>query len=134
MIAVVDTSVVIRLFIPDGPVPKGVEVLLQGVESGDHVAIAPELMLAEAANVLHKKQLRGEISGPEASELAHLIAGLPIRHFRHHPLIEGALELAVGQALTVYDALFLELARQKGARLYSADEKLLQAALHLGMG
>jgi len=34
MIAVVDTSAVLRLFIPDGPVPNGLEAFFRGVEAG----------------------------------------------------------------------------------------------------
>lgn len=50
MIAVVDSSAVVRLFIQDGPIPDGFEQFMQGVEVGTHIAIAPELMLVEVAN------------------------------------------------------------------------------------
>ena len=59
MIAVIDTSAFLRLFIPDGPLPVGVEEFFQGVELGANIALAPELMLVEAANVLNKKRLQG---------------------------------------------------------------------------
>ncbi len=50
MIGVVDTSALIRLFVPDGPLPDGFNEFLRGVERGFNMAIAPELLLAEAAN------------------------------------------------------------------------------------
>ncbi len=55
MIGVVDTSALIRLFIPDGPIPEGFEKFLSGVERGNNMAIAPELLLVESANVLDRK-------------------------------------------------------------------------------
>lgn len=55
MIAVIDASALMRLFIPDGPVPRGLEAFFQGVESERNMAIAPELLMAEAASVIHKK-------------------------------------------------------------------------------
>lgn len=45
MIGVIDTSGLIRLFIPDGPIPEGSEGFLKEVESGNSAAIAPGLHL-----------------------------------------------------------------------------------------
>ncbi|MBW2220154.1 MAG: hypothetical protein JRF40_11780 [Deltaproteobacteria bacterium] len=55
MIGVIDTSALIRLFIPDGPIPEGFEKFFRGVERGNNRAIAPELLLVESANVLDRK-------------------------------------------------------------------------------
>ncbi len=124
MIAVVDTSAVIRLFIPDGPLPPGLDDFFRDLEKGKHTAIAPELMLVEAANVLHKKTQRDEIDHNEALEILALIQRLPIRIFPHKTLLEGSLQIANTHQLSVYDALFLELALQKADRLFTADNEL----------
>ena len=84
MIAVINTSAVLRLFIPDGPIPAGLEPFLRGVETGAHVAIAPELLIVEATNVVVKKQRRGELSSDEATELITLLKNMPIRYFSPH--------------------------------------------------
>ena len=47
MIGVIDTSALIRLYIPDGAIPRGFEEFLRGVERGNNMAIAPELHLVE---------------------------------------------------------------------------------------
>ncbi len=133
MIAVVDTSAIIRLFVPDGPLPDGLETLLRGAESGNHIILAPELMLVEAANVLLKKQRRDELTAAESQEILEIIQSLPIRLSGHSELMAGSLLLAGKYGLTVYDALFLELAQQKGARLYTCDEKLQRIALKLNL-
>ena len=69
MIGVVDTSALIRLFVPDGPRPEGFDVFLRDVERGINTAIAPELLVAVAANVINKKRILGELSEDESSRL-----------------------------------------------------------------
>lgn len=128
MIAVLDTSAFLRLFVPDGPIPQGLEEFMRGVERGENTAIAPELMLAEAANVANKKRYQGILSEDETVELIGLMRRMPVRYFSHRDLIEPAGRLASEHALTVYDALYLALARMRAARLFSADGRLVRAA------
>jgi predicted nucleic acid-binding protein len=131
MIGVVDTSALIRLFIPDGPLPDGFEDFLRGVERGLNIAIAPDLLLAEAANVLNKKRIAGEINNDEIDRLFSDLLSVPMRLFPHQPLILSAIELARDHNLTVYDTLYLALAQDHGAVIFSADNKLLKIATHL---
>lgn len=133
MTAVVDTSAFLRLFLPDGAIPEGLEVFMRGVERGENIAIAPELMLAEAANVAVKKQRQGVLSAVEAAELVRLMRGMPVRYLSHGDLIVPAAESATEFGLTVYDALFLVLARQKAARLFTADDHLGGIARKCGL-
>ena len=131
MIGVVDTSALIRLFVPDGPLADGFEDFLRGVERGLNVAIAPELLLAEAANVLNKKRIAGELNSDESDRLLSDLVSVPIRLFPHQPIILSAFELARDHNLTVYDTLYLALAEDHGAVLFSADRKMLSTAAHL---
>lgn len=133
MIAVIDTSALLRLYIPDGPIPDGLEPFMRGVEHGEHVAIAPEVMLAEAGNVARRKYRQGVLSSVETDELVGLISRMPIRYISHRELIVPAVALAATSGLTVYDALFLVLARQKSARLFTADMHLAEAARACGV-
>ncbi len=133
MIAVIDTSALIRLFIPDGPIPQGMEKFFIGVESGSNTAIAPELLLAEAANVVLKKKISGELPEEEGALLLADIQSMPIRLYTHSILILDAYELAGEHGLTVYDALFLALAVKHSASIFSADEKIIEAADILGI-
>ena len=131
MIGVIDTSALIRMFVPDGPLPDGFEDFLRGVERGLNIAIAPELLLAEAANVINKKRMSGELDGNESDQLLSDLLAVPIRLFSHQPLILQAFKLAREHNLTVYDTLYLALAEDHGAVIYSADRKLLITAAHL---
>jgi predicted nucleic acid-binding protein len=125
MIGVVDASALIRLFIPDGPLPNDFEKFLRGVERGLNIAIAPELLLAETANVINKKQISGELSESESNQLLSDILSIPIRLFPHRPILMRAFELAREHNLTVYDTLYLALAEEHGAVIFTCDRKLL---------
>ena len=131
MIGVVDTSALIRLFVPDGPLPNDFKGFLRGVERGPNIAIAPELLLAEAANVINKKQISGELSESESDQLFSDILSLPIRLFPHRPILLRAFELARVHKLTVYDTLYLALAEEHGAVIFTGDRKLLIIAARL---
>ena len=82
MIVVVDTSALLRLFIPDGPIPEGIESALREAERGNDILLAPELILPEAAQVLLKKKKQGLLTREEMGELLDCIISLPIRLFR----------------------------------------------------
>ena len=90
--------------------------------------LAPELVWAEAAQVLLKKQRAKLLSTAEADELWQDLAALPIRTLPHRELMPDALALARSLNLTVSDALFLALARSRHARLFTGDQKLTNAA------
>ena len=128
MMFVVDTSALIRLYIPDGPVPGRLEPALRGAERGNDALLAPELILAEAGQVLHKKMGQRLLTAEESDELLNSILLLPIRLFSHRELIGSACELARACGVTVYDALFLALAERHSAYLISADDELQRAA------
>ena len=133
MIGVLDISALIRLFVPDGPLPEDLEKFLRGVERGLNIAIAPELLMAEVANVLWKKEKSHEFAGDESDRLLSDILSLPIRLFLHRPMLIRALELAREHNLTVNDTLYLALAEEHGAVIFSADRKLLKIAARLGL-
>ena len=133
MMAVVDTSALLRLFVPDGPIPDGMESAFRESERGNDILLAPELLIAEAAQVLLKKKNLGLLSSQEMEDLLDSIISLPIRLFSHKPLVQRASKVAQEYKITVYDALFLTLAEQKSARLITADRVLQKAALKLGL-
>jgi len=124
MIWVADTSAIVRLFVPDGPLHPEIEAALNRAMHGSDVVLAPDLMLAESANVLLRKQRRGELSSEEARAIIEAIVSLPVRIEPHAPLLVSAYALADTHNLTVYDALYLALAERHGARLMTCDNRL----------
>lgn len=133
MMWVIDTSALIRLFVPDGPIHPEVETAFNRAASGTDLVLAPQLLLAEAANVLLRKQRRGELSSQELRELLQAVEALPIRYCGHESLLLAACALAGTHGLTAYDALYLALAEQHGARLITSDEILDKVARTIGL-
>ena len=89
--------------------------------------------LIEVGHVANKKRIQGILSLDEAVQLTRLAHHMPIRYFSHLDLLEPSLILAAENELTVYDALYLALARQTSACLFTADEALRAAAESLGL-
>ncbi len=133
MIWVIDTSALIRLFVPDGPVHPEVETALNQATSGAAVVFAPQLILAEAANVLLRKKRRGELSAGELGELLDAVRSLPIRLCDHELLLLPACSLVEEYNLSAYDALYLALAEQHSARLITNDDALDSVARKMGL-
>jgi predicted nucleic acid-binding protein len=133
VIAVLDTSALLRVFIPDGPLPPRLENLLRGAARGDDALIAPELMAAEAFQVLHKKREKGLLSPAEWKDVSRDILALPVKYFGHRDILPRAAQIARAHGLTVYDALFLSLAEAKNAPLVTADHALGKAASAMGL-
>ena len=123
-IVVVDTSALLRLYVPDGPLPPGLEEAIDDAWRGDGVLMMPELALAEAAQVLWKKEQLGALTPSEAREVLDAILDLPIEFLGHRELLTDAAVVARDHRLTVYDALFLSAALRRGADLITADDRL----------
>ena len=128
---VLDTSALMRLLLPDGPLPAGAEDAIYRAERGDLQLLTPELALAEGAQVLYKKRQQRYINADEQKELLADLLTIPLQLFSHKPLLGRAVALAEEQKLTVYDALFLALAEKYNAVLITADADLLRAAERL---
>ena len=77
-----------------------------------------------------------EISEAESAQLLTDILSMPIRYFPHGPLIPEAFDLAFEHRVTLYDAVYLALASEQGAILFSADEDMQKTAykMHLNGG
>ena len=133
MIWVIDTSAVIRLFVPDGPIHAEAESAFNRAATGAELILAPHLLLVEAANVLLRKQRRGELAPAELRELLLAINALPIRYCDHGALLVTACDLAQAHGLSAYGALYLALAEQHGARLMTCDEALDKVAQKIGL-
>ncbi len=133
MIWVLDTSALIRLFVPDGPIHPELESAFNRASGGTDQVMAPHLLLAEVANVLLRKRRRGEISARELPELLKAIESLPVRLCEHGPLLIPACALAEAHGLSAYDSLYLALAERHGARLITCDEALDKVAHTMGL-
>jgi predicted nucleic acid-binding protein len=120
---VVDASIAVKWFMPEVD-SREARALLQRSEASGLELLAPEFILIEAANVLRTRHRRGEVTAADAQSS---IAELPSAFARvtaDAPLIESALGLALDLPVSVYDALYVALARVEGCPLVTADARL----------
>ena len=130
---VLDASAWIRLFVPDGPIPVGLEEAVGRAERGEAILAAPDLVLVEIAHVLHKKRSAVGLAAADFVRLWKDVLRLPVDIVPVRDDLDSALELAVQLNLTVHDACYAALARRLGGRLITADDRLARAARRAGL-
>jgi predicted nucleic acid-binding protein len=90
--------------------------------------LAPEILPAEVASALWKRVMRGLLPSAEALRLHGEFSDLRIPLYPIGELVDAALRLALRFRHTVYDGLYLALARETGADFVTADERLFNLA------
>ena len=120
MSAAVDASVVVAALVDTGPDGRWAESAVAG-----DALVAPELVLAEAANILRRLERTNAISRVEANGAHADLLGLGIELFPFTPFARRAWELRSN--LTVYDAWYVALAEALGYPLLTLDRKLSRA-------
>ena len=122
---VIDASIAVKWVVEEEGTPEAL-ALRQKAK-----LIAPELLVAECANVLWKKVQRGELLKAEALLAARLLQGAEIELLPTRSLFETATRLSIEIDHPAYDCLYLALAVEKKCRFVTADERLLRK-LHQG--
>ncbi len=122
---VIDASVAVKWLLPE-PHSDKADALLQTFRRQELRLIAPELILAEVGSTLWKRSVAtGEISVQQTEECYTDFLELRISLQASRPLAERAFRLAVAERLTVYDALYVVLALERGCELITADQALV---------
>lgn len=121
VVVVIDASALAGLVLPD-ETATGLARVLQSAEP-----IAPQLLWAEMRNLLLMAERRGRIGPAAVAEALSVIEGLAIELDRQ-PSSDRVIDLARRHGLTVYDAIYLELAVRRQAALASTDAALIRAA------
>jgi predicted nucleic acid-binding protein len=119
---VVDSSVVIKWSIPEIHSDDALRYLDPALERH-----APELLLAEAANILWKKTGRGEIAPDEAARIADDVRQSAITIHPMSDLFGRALAIALATGRSAYDSLYLALAESLSTSTVTADRRLYNA-------
>ena len=122
---VIDASVAIK-WVVDEP---GTE---QAVLLRRHRLFAPDLLIAECANILWKKVRRSELSEAEAILAARLLQRADIQLEPMRRLLEPATQLALALDHPAYDCTYLALAEMLSCAMVTADERLYRKTLSIG--
>jgi len=118
---VVDASIVVAALVDDGATGRWAEEVLLS----DDLA-APHLMPVEAANILRRASLHGEVTSDTAS-LAHGdLQDFRVDLFPYGAIADRAWELR--ENLTCYDAWYVALAEMLDASMATLDQRLARAS------
>ena len=87
--------------------------------------IAPDILVAECANVFWKKFARNELTRDEALLAARLLQGADLELLPALALMESATELAIDLNHPAYDCVYLALAIEMDCQFVTADERFI---------
>ena len=122
---VIDASVLVKFFIPEILSEKA-EELSDRVTEGDLRLLAPDLIFAEVGNIIWKKHRRKELTRSEAEEIVDAIVSVPLEIETSKALLPFAVDLGLAYGITVYDAIYVSLAKIHQTILVTADKKLVE--------
>jgi predicted nucleic acid-binding protein len=118
--AVIDASVALKWVVEEDGTPQALAVRRQAS------LIAPELFVAECANILWKKVRRNELTADEARLAAGLLRGADVELVPTRWLLVPATRLAIDLDHPAYDCLYLALAIENGCPFVTADRSFVR--------
>lgn len=122
---VLDASVAAVWLLDDETNPLASAALISLAKNG---AVVPQLWHAEIRNCLLVAERRGRLEASDTDERLNALGELPIQTDTGLDY-DHALRLARRHKLSLYDALYLELAIRLKTTLYSLDKALVKAAV-----
>jgi predicted nucleic acid-binding protein len=121
MMVVVDASVAAKWFVKEAGREQALEIL------DDSERHAPDLIIAEVGNIAWKKAMRGEMTGEQARFICTSLRSYFAVLHRSEALADRAIDIALRLGHPIYDCFYLACAQRTGARLVTADRRLLAA-------
>jgi len=119
---VVDASIIVKLYFAEEH-SDAAERRMRDASP----ALAPDLIWAEIANVIWKRQRRGDLAPQEAARSMELALDLPLIIYESVDLIPDALDLAMKYDRSTYDCLYLALAVRHNCDMITADRRLVNS-------
>lgn len=119
MILAVDAGVATKWLLAEEHAARAAAVNAQRFD-----LVAPELLIVEVANVLRKRQRRGELTLQQASAMIDYITELPVKLLGHTRLAKAALMLSAKLDHSLHDCIYLAVAVAESCRLVTADRQL----------
>jgi len=124
---IVDASVAAKWVLPEVDSAHALRVFADVAAAGG-VSVVLDVAAAEVVNVIWKWHRRKLISTTEADQFLANWLNYPKRTEESQRLLAASLSLAIRYGCAVYDALFLALMSDMGARGVRPDEPLYRAA------
>lgn len=123
----IDSSSLVKFFSREDGWKKVQELILEGV-------ISLDLSIKEVANALWKKALSKEIEVKDAEEMVKSLAESEVIKIKDQKdFILEAFKISVKNNITIYDSLFIELAKNTKIQLVTSDRIQAEAARKEGV-
>jgi predicted nucleic acid-binding protein len=123
---VLDCSVAAKWVLPEPDRAPALE-WFERYASGEVLLIAPDLLLAEFASLVAKRNRRKEISAEQAHQAFRLMTKCAPRLFDMRPHLLRALDLSLQYKLSLWDCVYLALALEHDCPVLTADRRLFRA-------
>ncbi|MGH4018321.1 MAG: type II toxin-antitoxin system VapC family toxin [Pseudonocardiaceae bacterium] len=124
---VVDASVALKWVVTE-PGSEEAAALLDDMMAGAVALLAPEHLVGEVANGLRKRVAQNVLAVEDAGTALEAISHLELTFVGGIGRWFRSLATALDWGITTYDALYVLLAKDFGAELVTADERLCTAA------
>ena len=128
MILIVDASVAVMWFVPE-PSSEAAAALL---DSADEL-VAPDYVRIEVASALLKALRRGAIDRADADEALAVLSEGAVRTLPAAERCAEALAIAREHGGSLYDALYVAVARELEGRVITQDSRLAEVARSAGV-
>ena len=123
---VLDCSVAAKWVLPEPGRAPALE-LFERYASGQVLLIAPDILLAEFASLVAKRNRRKQISAGQAHEAFSLMTKSAPKLFDTRPRLSRALDLSLQRQLSLWDCVYLALALEHDCPVLTADLRLFRA-------
>jgi len=123
-VIVIDTSVLVKFILKEEGWNKIADFLKAGT-------ISVDLVIKETVNAIWKRVMRKEISLEEAKSMFEAVKEILNKAViieNEMDYIDEAFEISIRRNITVYDSLYITLAKKKKLELLTADEMQAQVA------
>jgi predicted nucleic acid-binding protein len=123
---VIDSSVVAKWVLPEPDSGHARQLLSDAAGSGERLIVL-DLALTEVTNAIWRQYHRRMVSLPSARVFLTSLLHLPVHLEPSNRLVPEAFEIAARYERSIYDALFVAMARDLGLPGLTADEPLFRA-------
>lgn len=123
MILVVDASAIASIFLPEEQSEQAQSLLRE-----DRELVAPDHLPVEIYSVVLRSLRRGRLTAAAVEEALTLFRSIPIQFIVSNQYLDAALDLAKRGGCSIYDALYIAVAKTRAAPVVTHDRRLAEVA------
>ena len=118
----IDASVLVKLYFEEDQ-----SALAKRTVARTEQLFAPDLILAEVANVVWKRCTRREIDADSAMLIIQQILRFPVKLIPSTAILADAAAIALARRCTIYDLLYFAVAIRHSTTLVTADRRFARS-------